>query len=53
MSTIVFAKEDKTVLVTGGENLRDKALQNGIDLYTFKGKLTNCGGYWAVRNLYG
>ena len=45
MSTIVFAKEDKTVLVTGGENLRDKALQNGIDLYTFKGKLTNCGGY--------
>ena len=45
MSTIVFVKENKEVFVAGGENLREKALQNQIDLYTLRGKLTNCGGY--------
>ena len=45
MSTIVFVKENKEVFVAGGENLREKALQNGIDLYTFRGKLVSCGGY--------
>ena len=44
MSTIVFVKENKDVVVAGGANLREKALQNGIDLYTLRGKLTNCGG---------
>lgn len=45
MSTIKFVKEDKEVVAALGANLREKALQNGIDIYTWKGKLTNCGGY--------
>ena len=45
MSTIKFVKEDKEVVTALGANLREKALQNGIDIYTWKGKLTNCGGY--------
>lgn len=45
LAKIKFAKEDKEVTVAVGANLRQKALENGIDLYTFKGKLTNCGGY--------
>jgi ferredoxin len=44
MSTITFINEDKEVVVAQGANLREKALQNKIDLYTLKGKLTNCGG---------
>jgi ferredoxin len=28
-----------------GVNLRLKAMENGIDLYKFVGKLTNCNGY--------
>ncbi|HAC65557.1 MAG TPA: iron ABC transporter substrate-binding protein [Cyanothece sp. UBA12306] len=43
--TITFVKENKDVVIAQGANLREKALQNKIDLYTFKGKLTNCGGY--------
>ncbi|MFN9173627.1 MAG: 2Fe-2S iron-sulfur cluster-binding protein [Synechocystis sp.] len=43
--TITFVKEQKDVVVAQGSNLRQKALENGIDLYTFKGKLMNCGGY--------
>jgi len=43
--TITFVKENKDVVVAQGANLREKALQNQIDLYTLKGKLTNCGGY--------
>jgi len=43
--TITFVKENKEAIVAQGANLREKALQNGIDLYTLKGKLTNCGGY--------
>lgn len=43
--TITFVKENKDVVVANGANLREKALQNGIDLYTLKGKLMNCGGY--------
>ncbi len=43
--SINFVKENKDVVVAQGANLREKALQNKIDLYTFKGKLTNCGGY--------
>ncbi|ACK71889.1 ferredoxin [Gloeothece citriformis PCC 7424] len=45
MSSITFVKENKDVVVAQGANLREKALQNSIDIYTFKGKLTNCGGY--------
>lgn len=45
MANITFVKENKEVIAADGANLREKALQNGIDLYTFKGKLMNCGGY--------
>ncbi len=45
MANITFVKEKKEVIAADGANLREKALQNGIDIYTLKGKLTNCGGY--------
>jgi ferredoxin len=45
MGNIKFVKENKEVVAANGANLREKSLQNGIDLYTFKGKLMNCGGY--------
>ena len=45
MTTITFVKENQEVIAAQGANLREKALQNRIDIYTFKGKLTNCGGY--------
>lgn len=45
MANITFVKENQTVIAADGANLREKALQNKIDLYTLKGKLTNCGGY--------
>jgi ferredoxin len=45
MSTISFIKEQKEVVIANGANLREKALQNGIDIYKFRGKLMNCGGY--------
>ena len=45
MSSIKFVKEDKEIITAMGANLRTKAVQNGIDIYTWKGKLTNCGGY--------
>jgi len=45
MSTIKFIKEDKEVVIANGANLREKALQNGIDIYKWRGKLMNCGGY--------
>ncbi|HEY9692776.1 MAG TPA: 2Fe-2S iron-sulfur cluster-binding protein [Oculatellaceae cyanobacterium] len=45
MTSIKFVKENKEAIVADGANLREKMLQNGIDLYTFKGKLMNCGGY--------
>lgn len=43
--TITFIKENKEIIVAQGANLREKALENRIDIYTLKGKLTNCGGY--------
>jgi ferredoxin len=43
--TIEFIKEQKEAVVALGANLREKALQNQVDIYTFKGKLMNCGGY--------
>ena len=45
MTTITFVKENKEVIAAQGANLREKALQNRVDIYTLKGKLTNCGGY--------
>jgi ferredoxin len=44
-ATITFVKEDKVAFATEGANLRLKAIENQIDLYTFMGKMTNCGGY--------
>jgi ferredoxin len=45
MSTIKFVKENQEAVVANGANLRLKALENNIDLYTFFGKMSNCGGY--------
>ena len=45
MADIKFVKENKEVVAADGANLREKMLQNGIDLYTFTGKMMNCGGY--------
>lgn len=45
MGNITFANENKEIIAADGANLREKALQNGIDLYTLRGKLMNCGGY--------
>jgi ferredoxin len=45
MATIKFLNEDQEIVAADGANLRTKAIENRIDLYTFKGKLVNCGGY--------
>ncbi|MDJ0595723.1 MAG: 2Fe-2S iron-sulfur cluster-binding protein [Pleurocapsa sp. MO_226.B13] len=45
MTTISFEKENKQVIAAQGSNLREKALQNRVDIYTLGGKLRNCGGY--------
>jgi len=45
MANITFVKENKEIIAADGANLREKALQNGVDIYTLKGKLINCGGY--------
>lgn len=45
MANIKFLKEEKEVIAADGANLRFKALENGIDIYTFTGKMMNCGGY--------
>jgi len=42
---IKFVKEDKEVVAADGANLRFKALENGVDLYTLIGKMMTCGGY--------
>ena len=44
MTTITFAKENQEVIAAQGSNLREKALQNRVDIYTLGGKLRNCGG---------
>lgn len=44
ISKISFVKEEQEITVTNGSNLRQKAIENGIDIYRFKGKLVNCGG---------
>jgi ferredoxin len=45
MTVIKFVKENREVIVADGANLRFKALENQIDLYTLGGKMMNCGGY--------
>jgi ferredoxin len=45
MANIKFVEEDREVIAADGANLRFKALENGIDLYTLMGKMMNCGGY--------
>ncbi len=45
MGNIKFVTENQEVVAANGANLREKALQNSIDLYTFRGKMMNCGGY--------
>lgn len=45
MGNIKFVKENQEVIAADGANLRLKALENSVDLYTLKGKLMNCGGY--------
>ena len=45
MANITFVKEDKEVFAVNGANLRTQAVENGIDLYTFRGKMVSCGGY--------
>jgi ferredoxin len=45
MGIIKFIKEDQEVVVADGANLRLKALEAGVDIYTLKGKMFNCGGY--------
>ncbi|MGJ3252541.1 MAG: 2Fe-2S iron-sulfur cluster-binding protein [Elainellaceae cyanobacterium] len=45
MTTIKFRDEDQEIIIAEGANLRLKAIENQIDLYTLKGKLINCGGY--------
>ncbi|MBD1839284.1 (2Fe-2S)-binding protein [Coleofasciculus sp. FACHB-64] len=45
MANITFVNENQEAIAADGANLREKALQNGIDIYTFRGKMMNCGGY--------
>jgi ferredoxin len=45
MAVIKFVKEDKEVIAADGANLRFKAIENGVDIYTLMGKMMNCGGY--------
>jgi ferredoxin len=44
MPVIRFLREGREVECYPGENLRDVALREGIELYGLKGKLGNCGG---------
>ena len=45
MTVIRFVNEDREAIVAMGSNLRTKALENQVDIYTLMGKMTNCGGY--------
>lgn len=45
MATITFVEENEKAFAMEGANLRLKAKENNIDVYTNWGKLTNCGGY--------
>lgn len=45
MANITFVREEKEVIAADGVNLRQKALENGIDIYKGMAKLMQCGGY--------
>lgn len=45
MANIKFVNENQEVIAADGANLRIKALENRIDLYSLTGKMMNCGGY--------
>ena len=45
MGNIKFVNENQEVIAADGANLRIKALEKQIDLYTLMGKMMNCGGY--------
>ncbi|MGD1853562.1 MAG: 2Fe-2S iron-sulfur cluster-binding protein [Leptolyngbyaceae cyanobacterium] len=45
MATIKFINEDVEIIAADGANLRQKAIDNRVDIYTFTGKMMNCGGY--------
>ncbi|QPN61296.1 (2Fe-2S)-binding protein [Synechococcus sp. CBW1002] len=44
MPVIRFVREGQDVECYPGENLREVALRQGLELYGLKGKLGNCGG---------
>ncbi len=48
MPAIKFVNEaenvDQTAVAVDGANLRTKAVENSVDVYSFMGKMTNCGG---------
>ena len=44
MPIIRFVREQRDVECYPGENLREVALREGIELYGLKGRLGNCGG---------
>jgi len=44
MPIIRFVREGIDVKCRSGENLREIALREGMELYGFKGTLGNCGG---------
>jgi ferredoxin len=45
VANIKFIEENQEVVAADGANLRYKALENDIDIYTIFGKMMNCGGY--------
>ena len=44
MPVVRFVREGREVLCPPGANLRELALQEGVELYGLKGRLGNCGG---------
>lgn len=44
MPVIRFVREGRDVTCYPGENLREVALREGVEIYGLKGKLGNCGG---------
>ena len=44
MPVIRFVREGRDVECYPGENLREVARREGIELYGLKGQLGNCGG---------
>lgn len=44
MPVIRFVREGRDVECYPGENLREVALREGVELYGLKGRLGNCGG---------